>query len=93
MGGLRLLSGAWLISGGIWLTLATQPKPSGVDGFGIRRIIYKGETFMPLEFGIFDHLDDNGIPLADLFETRLSPSSMTGRDSAPITSPSITRHP
>jgi len=26
---------------------------------------------MPLEFGIFDHLDDNGIPLADLFETRL----------------------
>jgi alkanesulfonate monooxygenase SsuD/methylene tetrahydromethanopterin reductase-like flavin-dependent oxidoreductase (luciferase family) len=27
--------------------------------------------FMRLEFGIFDHLDDNGIPLADLFETRL----------------------
>jgi alkanesulfonate monooxygenase SsuD/methylene tetrahydromethanopterin reductase-like flavin-dependent oxidoreductase (luciferase family) len=27
---------------------------------------------MPLEFGIFDHLDDNGIPLADLFETRLN---------------------
>jgi alkanesulfonate monooxygenase SsuD/methylene tetrahydromethanopterin reductase-like flavin-dependent oxidoreductase (luciferase family) len=26
---------------------------------------------MPLEFGIFDHLDDNGIPIADLFETRL----------------------
>jgi len=26
---------------------------------------------MPLEFGVFDHLDDNGIPLADLFETRL----------------------
>jgi alkanesulfonate monooxygenase SsuD/methylene tetrahydromethanopterin reductase-like flavin-dependent oxidoreductase (luciferase family) len=26
---------------------------------------------MPLEFGIFDHLDDNGVPLADLFETRL----------------------
>ena len=26
MGGLRLLSGAWLISGGIWLTLATQPS-------------------------------------------------------------------
>jgi alkanesulfonate monooxygenase SsuD/methylene tetrahydromethanopterin reductase-like flavin-dependent oxidoreductase (luciferase family) len=26
---------------------------------------------MPLEFGIFDHLDDNGTPLADLFETRL----------------------
>jgi alkanesulfonate monooxygenase SsuD/methylene tetrahydromethanopterin reductase-like flavin-dependent oxidoreductase (luciferase family) len=24
-----------------------------------------------LQFGIFDHLDDNGIPLADLFETRL----------------------
>jgi alkanesulfonate monooxygenase SsuD/methylene tetrahydromethanopterin reductase-like flavin-dependent oxidoreductase (luciferase family) len=23
-----------------------------------------------LQFGIFDHLDDNGIPLADLFETR-----------------------
>jgi alkanesulfonate monooxygenase SsuD/methylene tetrahydromethanopterin reductase-like flavin-dependent oxidoreductase (luciferase family) len=30
-----------------------------------------GRTLMPLEFGIFDHLDDNGIPLADLFETRL----------------------
>lgn len=26
---------------------------------------------MPLEFGIFDHLDDNDIPIADLFETRL----------------------
>ena len=26
---------------------------------------------MALQFGIFDHLDDNGIPLADLFETRL----------------------
>lgn len=26
---------------------------------------------MPLEFGIFDHLDDNGTPIADLFETRL----------------------
>jgi Luciferase-like monooxygenase len=26
---------------------------------------------MRLEFGIFDHLDDNGIPLAELFETRL----------------------
>ncbi len=26
---------------------------------------------MPLEFGVFDHLDDNGVPLADLFETRL----------------------
>ena len=26
---------------------------------------------MKLQFGIFDHLDDNGIPLADLFETRL----------------------
>jgi alkanesulfonate monooxygenase SsuD/methylene tetrahydromethanopterin reductase-like flavin-dependent oxidoreductase (luciferase family) len=26
---------------------------------------------MPLEFGIFDHVDDNGVPLADLFETRL----------------------
>src|SRR6187200_1571223 len=26
---------------------------------------------MPLEFGIFDHLDDNGVPLADLFEARL----------------------
>ena len=26
---------------------------------------------MPLEFGIFDHLDDNGVPIADLFETRL----------------------
>ena len=26
---------------------------------------------MSLEFGVFDHLDDNGIPLADLFETRL----------------------
>jgi alkanesulfonate monooxygenase SsuD/methylene tetrahydromethanopterin reductase-like flavin-dependent oxidoreductase (luciferase family) len=26
---------------------------------------------MPLEFGIFDHLDDNATPLADLFETRL----------------------
>jgi alkanesulfonate monooxygenase SsuD/methylene tetrahydromethanopterin reductase-like flavin-dependent oxidoreductase (luciferase family) len=26
---------------------------------------------MPLEFGIFDHLDDNGVPFADLFETRL----------------------
>ena len=24
-----------------------------------------------LQFGIFDHLDDNGTPLADLFETRL----------------------
>jgi alkanesulfonate monooxygenase SsuD/methylene tetrahydromethanopterin reductase-like flavin-dependent oxidoreductase (luciferase family) len=24
-----------------------------------------------LQFGIFDHLDDNGVPLADLFETRL----------------------
>ena len=24
-----------------------------------------------LQFGIFDHLDDNGIPTADLFETRL----------------------
>jgi alkanesulfonate monooxygenase SsuD/methylene tetrahydromethanopterin reductase-like flavin-dependent oxidoreductase (luciferase family) len=26
---------------------------------------------MALQFGIFDHLDDNGIPLAELFETRL----------------------
>ena len=26
---------------------------------------------MALQFGIFDHVDDNGIPLADLFETRL----------------------
>jgi len=26
---------------------------------------------MPLEFGVFDHLDDNGTPIADLFETRL----------------------
>ncbi len=26
---------------------------------------------MSLQFGIFDHLDDNGMPLADLFETRL----------------------
>ena len=26
---------------------------------------------MALQFGIFDHLDDNGIPLADLFEKRL----------------------
>ena len=26
---------------------------------------------MTLQFGVFDHLDDNGIPLADLFETRL----------------------
>ncbi len=26
---------------------------------------------MALQFGIFDHLDDNGVPLADLFETRL----------------------
>jgi alkanesulfonate monooxygenase SsuD/methylene tetrahydromethanopterin reductase-like flavin-dependent oxidoreductase (luciferase family) len=26
---------------------------------------------MPLEFGIFDHLDDNGTTIADLFETRL----------------------
>src|SRR3978361_1577326 len=26
---------------------------------------------MPLEFGIFDHLDDNGVALADLFDTRL----------------------
>lgn len=26
---------------------------------------------MALQFGIFDHLDDNGIALADLFETRL----------------------
>jgi len=26
---------------------------------------------LALQFGIFDHLDDNGIPLADLFETRL----------------------
>jgi alkanesulfonate monooxygenase SsuD/methylene tetrahydromethanopterin reductase-like flavin-dependent oxidoreductase (luciferase family) len=26
---------------------------------------------MPLEFGVFDHLDDNGVPLAELFETRL----------------------
>jgi alkanesulfonate monooxygenase SsuD/methylene tetrahydromethanopterin reductase-like flavin-dependent oxidoreductase (luciferase family) len=24
-----------------------------------------------LEFGVFDHLDDNAIPLAELFETRL----------------------
>jgi alkanesulfonate monooxygenase SsuD/methylene tetrahydromethanopterin reductase-like flavin-dependent oxidoreductase (luciferase family) len=24
-----------------------------------------------LQFGIFDHVDDNGVPLADLFETRL----------------------
>ena len=24
-----------------------------------------------LQLGIFDHLDDNGIPTADLFETRL----------------------
>jgi alkanesulfonate monooxygenase SsuD/methylene tetrahydromethanopterin reductase-like flavin-dependent oxidoreductase (luciferase family) len=24
-----------------------------------------------LQFGIFDHVDDNGTPLADLFETRL----------------------
>jgi len=26
---------------------------------------------MPLEFGIFDHVDDNGTSIADLFETRL----------------------
>ena len=26
---------------------------------------------MALQFGVFDHVDDNGIPLADLFETRL----------------------
>jgi alkanesulfonate monooxygenase SsuD/methylene tetrahydromethanopterin reductase-like flavin-dependent oxidoreductase (luciferase family) len=26
---------------------------------------------LALQFGIFDHLDDNGIPLSDLFETRL----------------------
>jgi alkanesulfonate monooxygenase SsuD/methylene tetrahydromethanopterin reductase-like flavin-dependent oxidoreductase (luciferase family) len=26
---------------------------------------------LALQFGVFDHLDDNGIPLADLFETRL----------------------
>ncbi len=26
---------------------------------------------MALEFGVFDHLDDNGIPIAELFETRL----------------------
>jgi alkanesulfonate monooxygenase SsuD/methylene tetrahydromethanopterin reductase-like flavin-dependent oxidoreductase (luciferase family) len=26
---------------------------------------------MSVEFGIFDHLDDNGVSLADLFETRL----------------------
>jgi alkanesulfonate monooxygenase SsuD/methylene tetrahydromethanopterin reductase-like flavin-dependent oxidoreductase (luciferase family) len=26
---------------------------------------------LALQFGIFDHLDDNGTPLADLFETRL----------------------
>ena len=26
---------------------------------------------MALQFGVFDHLDDNGIALADLFETRL----------------------
>ena len=26
---------------------------------------------MALQFGIFDHLDDNGTPVADLFETRL----------------------
>ena len=24
-----------------------------------------------MEFGVFDHLDDNGVPIADLFETRL----------------------
>ena len=30
----------------------------------------RGET-VALQFGIFDHLDDNGIPLAELFETRL----------------------
>jgi len=30
-----------------------------------------GEAVLALQFGIFDHLDDNGIPLADLFETRL----------------------
>ena len=28
-------------------------------------------ALMPLEFGVFDHLDDNGVPIADLFETRL----------------------
>ena len=26
---------------------------------------------LSLQFGVFDHLDDNGTPLADLFETRL----------------------
>jgi len=26
---------------------------------------------LALQFGIFDHFDDNGIPLSDLFETRL----------------------
>ncbi|MGH6988284.1 MAG: LLM class flavin-dependent oxidoreductase [Stellaceae bacterium] len=26
---------------------------------------------MALEFGVFDHLDDNGVPLGELFETRL----------------------
>jgi alkanesulfonate monooxygenase SsuD/methylene tetrahydromethanopterin reductase-like flavin-dependent oxidoreductase (luciferase family) len=34
---------------------------------------------MPLEFGIFDHLDDNGIPLADLFETRLKLTELYDR--------------
>ena len=29
------------------------------------------EEMLALQFGVFDHLDDNGIPLADLFETRL----------------------
>jgi alkanesulfonate monooxygenase SsuD/methylene tetrahydromethanopterin reductase-like flavin-dependent oxidoreductase (luciferase family) len=34
---------------------------------------------VPLEFGIFDHLDDNGIPLADLFETRLKLTELYDR--------------
>ena len=30
-----------------------------------------GKHAVALQFGIFDHVDDNGTPLADLFETRL----------------------
>jgi hypothetical protein len=50
-----------------------------------------GRIGMSLEFGVFDHLDRNSLPLRDYYEQRLKviePS--TGPASTPITSPSIT---
>ena len=47
-----------------------------------------------MEFGVFDHLDRNGGPLADYYEERLKiQKPTTAPASTPITSPSITSTP